>query len=119
VAQEQSFELTAAGSLTTLYDFGSVSGCANTTDGETPQGELARDSSGKIYGTTIGGGTGWGTIFRLATDGTLTTLYEFTNGLDGAFPANGVVISQAPSFLFGTTLQGSEGATVFAFKLTP
>lgn len=51
-----------------------------------PTADLIFDHSGMIYGTTAGGGSGnGGTVYQLATDGTLTTLHNFS-GPDGADP---------------------------------
>jgi uncharacterized repeat protein (TIGR03803 family) len=74
-------------------------------DGATPLGTLA-SAGGVLYGTTeIGGTFGVGTVFRVNTDGTgFTNLYSFTNGLDGAFPTAGLVLS-------GSTLYGTAGGT--------
>jgi uncharacterized repeat protein (TIGR03803 family) len=60
------FEITAGGTLTTLYSFYSQSGCA---DGEEPQGGLVQGTDGNFYGTTSsGGGTNsYGTVFSLVT----------------------------------------------------
>jgi uncharacterized repeat protein (TIGR03803 family) len=55
------FEYNASSqSLTTLYTF------TGGSDGESPNGGLAVDSSGALYGTTSAGGTnGYGTLFKL------------------------------------------------------
>jgi uncharacterized repeat protein (TIGR03803 family) len=59
------FEITDDGTLSTLYDFCSQSGCA---DGERPLAGLTQATNGNFYGTTSAGGTSAkGTIFRLAT----------------------------------------------------
>ena len=55
------YKLTPAGTLTTLYAFGSQSG-----DGWFPYGRLIRDKTGNLYGTTHNGGTyAYGTVFKL------------------------------------------------------
>ena len=54
-----------------------------------------------LYGTTSGLDSGAGTIFKLS-DGTLTTLWNFTGGSDGAFPFYGLIIDPAGD-LYGTT----------------
>ena len=58
------FQITPAGSLTTLYNF-------SGTDGYGPEGGLVQATDGILYGTTTGGGTGGlndlnGTIFSLS-----------------------------------------------------
>jgi uncharacterized repeat protein (TIGR03803 family) len=54
------FELTPTGRLRVLHTFkGSV-------DGSTPLGDLIRDATGNLYGTTWGGGTfDFGTVFKI------------------------------------------------------
>ena len=75
-------------------------------DGAMPVGTLAV-SGGVLYGTAeIGGTYGVGTIFRVNTDGTgFTNLYNFTNGVDGAYPAAGMAL--AGNTLYGTA-SGSQ-----------
>ena len=79
------FQMTTTGELTTLYDFCSLSSCA---DGTGPAGGVTLGFDGNFYGTTTGGGTGAqrGTVFKLTPAGQLTTLWTFDNGNDGGFP---------------------------------
>jgi uncharacterized repeat protein (TIGR03803 family) len=59
------FEITAGGSLTTLWDF---CGSKNCTDGTNPGAPLIQATNGNFYGTTEGGWAGSsGTVFRLST----------------------------------------------------
>jgi uncharacterized repeat protein (TIGR03803 family) len=54
-------------------------------------------------------------VFKLAADGSLTTLYSFQgNGSDGAYPESGVVLDAAGN-LYGTTQMGgaTNNGTVF------
>ncbi len=100
---------TADSSFTNLYNF------TNGVDGSTPLAALAV-SGGALYGTTSSGGIfpGWGTVFKLNTDGTgFTNLYEFAQGNGGTQPAAGLLLSG--STLFGTTphTSGTTGGTVF------
>ncbi len=54
------FEIPAGGTFKVLYAFG-----ITLSDGRTPYGDLIRDASGYLYGTTYyGGATGNGTVFR-------------------------------------------------------
>jgi uncharacterized repeat protein (TIGR03803 family) len=70
-----------AQAFTTLYRFCSQTNC---TDGESPKAALVQGTNGKLYGTTLYGGTqnsscdgGCGTVFSITTRGTLTTLRSF------------------------------------------
>ena len=59
------FEITPAGTLTTLYSFCTLSACA---DGEEPKASLIQGTNGNFYGTTfIGGIHGYGAVFELST----------------------------------------------------
>jgi uncharacterized repeat protein (TIGR03803 family) len=113
------FEITPAGTLTTLYSFCSVGVC---TDGDDPVAGLVQAANGDLYGTTPGGGTkGAGTVFKITSTGTLTTLYSFCSATactDGRDPITGLVLATNGD-LYGTTqLDGAEGdGTVF--KVTP
>ena len=97
------FQITPAGKLTTLYNFCSVSGCA---DGEFPSAGLMQAADGNLYGTTAVGGTdGTGTIFKITTAGKLTTLVSF-NGTNGGNPAFGSLIQGTDENFYGTTSSG-------------
>ncbi len=85
---------------------------AYQTGGEHPKAALIETADG-FYGTTYQGGTaGKGTIFRISSDGTLTTLHAFT-GPDGAYP-EASLLEGTDGNLYGTTSSGSIGpGTVF------
>src|SRR6185436_18084642 len=69
------------------------------------------------YGTTrYGGASGRGTIFRLDTAGTLTTLHHFAGGSDGAYPYAGV-IQAADGTFYGTTLSGGANDSGVIYRL--
>jgi uncharacterized repeat protein (TIGR03803 family) len=79
-------------------------------------GNLAEDSSGNFYGTTIWGGDfGYGTIFKAATDGTLTTLVSFP---DTDYPAGGLTLGPDGNF-YGITYPGNAGLYGNVFRMTP
>jgi uncharacterized repeat protein (TIGR03803 family) len=114
------FKMTTGGALTTLVTFKGTNG-VNPLDGLT----LAPD--GNFYGTTeyggtnfgtqaISGGLGAGTVFRLTTNGTLTTLATFavTNGQN---PHAG--LTWGPGGLFyGTTASGGPFGDGTIFSVT-
>src|SRR5580700_11693330 len=85
------FRITPSGTLTTLYNFCSQSGCA---DGQEPGG-LVQGTDGNLYGTTSAGGNvacggGCGTVFKITTTGALTTLHSF-HLADGDNPGTGLI----------------------------
>ena len=92
------FKVDTNGKETILYYFCSVSGCA---DGANPFGGLVADAAGNLYGTTMVGGYGYGTVFKLNTAGKETVLHNFT-GQDGANPTAVLVRDEAGN-LYGTT----------------
>lgn len=99
-----------------LYSF------AGGTDGEYLDTELARDSAGNLYGTSVQGGTyGSGTVFQVTPAGIHTVLYSFTGGADGGEPYKGVTLDSQGN-LYGTAVTGGsgscEGGCGVVFKLT-
>jgi len=99
----------------------------NGIDGIWPDGTLAFDNSGNLYGTTSAGGTGYvdayygGTIFELSPQiGGLwkeTVLHNFqNNGQDGAIPDGGPILDSAGN-LYGATQIGGTHLTGTAFEL--
>ena len=97
------FKVTPSGTLTTLYSFCVNSDCP---DGEAPYAALLQATDGNFYGTTVSGGAyGYGTIFKIAASGNLSTLYSF-NWTDGANPYAALI--QAPDGdFYGTTVNGT------------
>jgi uncharacterized repeat protein (TIGR03803 family) len=112
------FKITPEGTLTTLYSFCSQ---ANCTDGQGPVGGLVQGAEGSFYGTTYEGGVkSNGTVFRITTAGTLTTLHNFcsrTNCADGSQPQAGLALGTDGSF-YGTTYQGGAKGGGTVFKIT-
>ena len=114
------FQVTTNGTLTTLASF-------NGTNGAGPVAGLTLGDDGNFYGTTEYGGAtyspftqGFGMIFQLKTNGTLTTLYSFTNGMDGAYLDAALTLGNDGNF-YGTTKNGGvyEYGSVFRLLMTP
>ncbi|MGB7602582.1 MAG: choice-of-anchor tandem repeat GloVer-containing protein [Candidatus Sulfotelmatobacter sp.] len=105
------FSITPTGTLTTLHSF-----CAHISpcpDGLNPGG-LVLGADGNFYGATYGGGAstvGGGTVFKITTAGTFTTLYSFcslTNCADGSSPVDTLILGSDGNF-YGTTAYGGTG----------
>jgi uncharacterized repeat protein (TIGR03803 family) len=107
------FQLLTNQTLTTLVSFDKGNA------GGSPYAGLVQANDGNLYGTTYQGGTnGFGTIFKLTTNGTFTSLYSFTGANDGKSPYAGLVQGNDGS-LYGTTYQGgTNGGYGTIFKLT-
>ncbi len=96
-------------------DFAIINGFPDTLDGSSLQEQEVVLSGGTLYGiATWGGSFGYGTVFKVNTDGTgFGVLKNFMNGPDGANPQVGLVLSG--STLYGVTWHGgvSTNGTVF------
>jgi uncharacterized repeat protein (TIGR03803 family) len=106
------FKLTPAGKLTTLYAFCPNEDCST---GSNPSGPLIEGTDGDFYGTTTLGGTGNGTIFKIAATGKLTTLYTFASS-DGAQPTG--LIQGTDGNFYGTTMKGGSEDDGTAFVIS-
>jgi uncharacterized repeat protein (TIGR03803 family) len=85
---------------------------AGLGDGADPATSLTFDGAGNGYGTTVVGGSGYGTVFELKrlSGGKFqeTVLYSFSGGADGKNPYGGVIFDGAGN-LYGTTVSGGSG----------
>ncbi len=89
------------------------------SDGAWPHGSLTV-SGGVLYGMTWGGGgTGWGTVFRINPDGSgFTILHSFSGGAsDGGFPEGS--LTDVGGALVGMTPNGGTGDRGVIFKINP
>jgi len=110
------FKITAAGSLSILYNFCSQSNC---TDGANPLGGLVQGSDGNLYGTASGSGANSaGTAFKITTSGTFTLLHTFDLYTDGAGPS-GTLVQASDGNFYGTTSEGGASNAGTVFKMTP
>jgi len=105
------FRLDAGGGFTNLYFF------SGGNDGANPLASLVQGTDGALYGTTMNGGTnGVGTIFRIATNGALASLYAFS-GPDGRLPFSALIQAKDGAF-YGTTRYGGPGDRGTIFRIT-
>jgi len=97
------------------------------TGGDQPSAGLVQGIDGNLYGTTTWGGAnntcceGAGTVFKITTNGALTTLYSFcaeTGCADGANPY-GTLLQAGNGALYGTTASGGAYGGGTVFKVTP
>ena len=100
------FMVTSNGTLTTLTNFNGANGAA-------PGTALTLGNDGNFYGTTDSGGitnsqfpNGFGTIFMVTSNGTLTTLTNF-NGANGVTPGTALTLGNDGNF-YGTTFYGGN-----------
>ena len=89
-----------------------------------PTASLVQGSDGNFYGTTRNGGISdyaygieHGTVFKVTTNGVLTTLVLF-NGVNGEHPNAGLVLGNDGNF-YGTTESGGVHNAGTMFRLTP
>jgi uncharacterized repeat protein (TIGR03803 family) len=109
------FRIMPSGTLTNLYSF------TGGMDGSVPVGALALGSDGNFYGATkyntIAGYAFYGTIFKVTTNGSLTTLYSL-NYTDGAYPCAGLIQGTDGNF-YGTTSTGNSLSNGTVYRITP
>jgi len=105
----------AAQTLVTLVNFTGINGASPN------YGALIQATDGLLYGTTShGGASGNGTICKLTTHGTLTTIYNFcaqANCTDGESPNAGLVQAANENF-YGTTVLGGYADRGTIYQLT-
>jgi uncharacterized repeat protein (TIGR03803 family) len=101
------FKVDASDKLTVVHRF------AGGNDGAYPGTGLTADSAGNLYGTTaLGGssdceGSGCGTVFKVAPDGSETVVYAFHGGTDGSGPTSSLLRDSSGN-LYGTTAVGGS-----------
>ncbi len=110
------FKITPDGTISNLFGF------TGTTNGSMPYAGLVQGTNGVLYGTTYYGGTNgnYGTVFKITTNGVLTSLFSF-NKTNGASPSAPLVIGPDGN-LYGTTRSGGTNAfnnSGTIFRITP
>jgi uncharacterized repeat protein (TIGR03803 family) len=104
------FKINPGGTLTTLHSF-------DGSDGADPVAGLVQGADGNFYGTASAGGYygddscgsgpgGCGTVFKITSGGTLTTLHSFNANIDGAAGPLGRLVEATDGNFYGTTLYG-------------
>jgi uncharacterized repeat protein (TIGR03803 family) len=109
-----STSVVGAQTLQTLYSFDNVNGAY-------PYAPLTLGNDGNFYGTTSGGGIwgapyGDGTVFKVTTNRTLTTLVSFS-GNNGGYPTAALMLGNDGNF-YGTAYGGGSRGGGTVFKMT-
>ena len=107
------FRITPGGALTRLYSF------TGGLDGNSPAAGLTLGSDTNFYGTTEGTTTtNLGTVFRISTNGALTTLATF-DGTNGASPVAKLVQGRIDGNFYGTGFDHGPAGGGTVFRLVP
>ena len=111
------FQLTKAGNNwieMPIYSFG-LNGA--------PASGLVADSSGSLFGTTLSGGIGWGTVFMLSwipgVGWQETTLYTFQGNGQPGRPYAGLTIDSSGNLYGATNGDPISNSTAAVFELSP
>lgn len=103
------FRISPGGAFTPLHSF------TGRTTGSFPYAGLVQGRDGFLYGTAPRGGSGgFGTFFRISTNGDFTTLHSFLGATDGSTPY-GPLVQAADGRFYGTTASSGPAGfgTVF------
>jgi len=109
------YTVSTSGVFSLLYSF------TGGDDGAYPKSLLFQGTDGSFYGTAINGGQlvncdrGCGTVFRITSDGTLTTLDAFTGDPGPANPVGLVEVGDGN--FFGTSYTGGSNNLGTVFQL--
>jgi uncharacterized repeat protein (TIGR03803 family) len=94
---------------------------AGSPDGSIPFSSVTFDQNGNLYGTTVEGGAGYGTVYQLLPSGsgwTKKILYVFQGGNDGSAPYAGIT-PDPDGNLYGATFYAGVNFGGTIYELTP
>jgi uncharacterized repeat protein (TIGR03803 family) len=106
------YKLSHKGKETVLHVF------TGQPDGFNPFASPIMDKQGNLYGTTLSGGTFYGSVYKIAADGKESILYAFGGGSDGESPYPGLTRAKNGD-LYGATSFGGAHSFGTLFKLAP
>lgn len=107
------FRVTTSGELSVMHDFDPA-----LQEGARPTQTLTAGPDGNYYGVTNDGGALLqGALFRMAPDGTMTTLHALDADTDGGRPVAALTLA-GDGRLYGVTTSGGKhrGGTLFAMS---
>jgi uncharacterized repeat protein (TIGR03803 family) len=99
------FRLTSGGQFTELHSVA-------PDEAGHPAGGLLQANDGHLYGLTQA------SVFRMALDGTFTTLHTFNVTTDGSDPGFAALTQGRDGQLYGTTSRGGSGGHGTVFRIT-
>jgi len=102
---------TASSSYQLVYSFGRLLG-----DGTNPWADLL-NVKGRLYGTTVGGGAGSGTVFSVTPSGKEKVIHSFDGPGDGGYPYGTFI--NVNGTLYSTTAGGGTMGYGTVFSVTP
>jgi uncharacterized repeat protein (TIGR03803 family) len=109
------YKITTAGAFKVIYKF------TGGVDGYYPIGSPATDNVGNLYGTADGGGNfDCGAVFKIAPNGSQSTLHTFTfneDFHDGCHPISQPVLDKKGN-LYGLTRDGGDNSRGTIFMIT-
>src|ERR1039458_6899824 len=108
------FQLTPAGSVTVVHSF-----TGQNAQGGFPNGGLTLGTDGSLYGTSVGDGLGYGTVFKITTSGQFTVLHNFKGGLTEGVAPLAAPIQGTDGNFYGTTKFGGSNDHGTVYKMTP
>jgi len=107
------YKIDSAGKQKVIYSFKDI------YDGYNPYTAVTLDSAGNIYGTTLHGGYGDGTVYEVDAAGhELMSYYFGAASDDGSIPSSGVVRDAAGN-LYGVTSKGGASNYGTVYKIDP
>ena len=107
------FRLTPDGNETVIHSFASSEG--------RPYGGLTLGLDGFLYGVTLGGGsTGYGTVYKVSTDGTtFEIVHSFNGGTEGTpWYGNGAPVHSTDGNFYGSVSDGNSNYGTI-YNITP
>jgi uncharacterized repeat protein (TIGR03803 family) len=106
------FRLGLDGTVTTLYSF------TGGSDGSDPFGRPVQAADGTLYGTTSAGGDlGWGTVFKITTNGAISVLKAFDTSI-AKFPDSGLMLTTDGN-LYGVGKNGGTFGAGTVYRVSP
>jgi uncharacterized repeat protein (TIGR03803 family) len=113
------FKISPSGDFAVVHTFSALSSSDTNLDGVDPVG-ITKGNDGNIYGNTyVGGAYGGGVVFRIAPDGSFTTVHNLGTPIGStieAFWPNSPVIQASDGNLYGTATGPGTGTV---YKVTP